>query len=97
MVDMQAALDTTDTAINASLSVFVFVTAFSPLLWTVLGERYGCRPIYLISFFNCLVGNICCALSVDIAMFIVFQAISAMGCSSVSFFFYSFIFFSLRK
>ena len=86
MVDMQAGLNTTDTAINASLSVFTFVTAFFPLLWTMLSERYGRRPIYLISFFICLVGSICCAVSVNIAMFIAFRAISAVGSSSVSFF-----------
>ncbi|KAG2216729.1 hypothetical protein INT45_007628, partial [Circinella minor] len=83
VIDMEVGLDTTDTAINASLSVFVFVTAFFPLLWTMLAERYGSRPIYLISFLICLVGNICCALSVNIAMFIGSRAISAMGSSSM--------------
>ena len=87
MVDMQVGLNTTDTAINSSLAIFIFVTAFSPLLWTILSERYGRRPIYLISFFICLVGNVCCALSVNVAMFIAFRAITAIGCSSVSFFF----------
>ena len=86
MVDMQVKLDTTDTAINASLSVFVFSTAFFPLLWTVLSERLESRPVYLISFFIFFVGNICCAMSVNISMFIAFRAISAMGSSSVSLF-----------
>ena len=93
MVDMQVELDTTDTAINASRSVVAFITAFSPLLLTASGERYGRRPIYLISFFICLIGNICCALSVNIIMFIAFQAISAVGCSSVSFLFVLFLLF----
>ncbi|KAI9244106.1 major facilitator superfamily domain-containing protein [Phascolomyces articulosus] len=83
MVDMQQALNTTDTAINASLSVFTFVTAFFPLLWTMLSERFGRRPVYLISFFICFVGNICCAVSVNIGMFIAFRAVSAMGSSSI--------------
>ncbi|KAG2220764.1 hypothetical protein INT45_012257, partial [Circinella minor] len=83
VVDMQIGLNTTDTAINASLSIFVFVTAFSPLLWTMLSIRYGSRPIYLISFLICLAGNICCAVSVNITMFIASRAISAMGCSSM--------------
>ncbi|KAG2216731.1 hypothetical protein INT45_007630, partial [Circinella minor] len=84
MVDMQVKLHTTDTAINASLCVFIFVTAFFPLLWTTLAERYGSRPIYLISILICLVANICCAISVNIAMFIAFQAISAIGSSSIA-------------
>ncbi|KAG2216730.1 hypothetical protein INT45_007629 [Circinella minor] len=84
VVDIQAGLDTTDTAINASLSIFIFVTACFPLLWAILAERYGSRPIYLISFFVCIVANICCASSVNIAMFITFQGISAIGSSSIT-------------
>ncbi|KAI7858763.1 major facilitator superfamily domain-containing protein [Circinella umbellata] len=83
VVDMQIGLNTTDTAINASLSIFVFITACFPLLWTTLSGRYGSRPIYLISFLICLVGNICCAVSINIAMFIASRAISAVGSSSM--------------
>ena len=81
---MQQALNTTDTSINASLSVFTFVTALFPLPWAVLSNRFGRRPIYLISFFISVVGSICCAVSVNIGMFIAFRAISAIGSSSVS-------------
>ncbi|KAI7857139.1 major facilitator superfamily domain-containing protein [Circinella umbellata] len=84
VVDIQAALDTTDTAINASLGVFIFATACFPLLWAILSERYGSRPIYLISFFICVVVNICCALSVNIAMLIAFQGVSAIGSSALT-------------
>ncbi|KAI8140913.1 major facilitator superfamily domain-containing protein [Fennellomyces sp. T-0311] len=83
LVDMQVALNTTDTAINASLSVFTFVTAFFPLVWASLGDRFGRRPIYLISFLFSVVGSICCALSKNIGMFIAFRAFSAIGSSSV--------------
>ncbi|KAI9497395.1 major facilitator superfamily domain-containing protein [Zychaea mexicana] len=83
IVDMQVALNTTDTSMNASLSVFTFVTAFFPLPWSMLGDRYGRRPIYLASFFISVIGSICCAVSVNIGMFIAFRAISAIGSSSV--------------
>ncbi|KAI9266846.1 major facilitator superfamily domain-containing protein [Phascolomyces articulosus] len=83
LVDMQKALNTTDTSINASLSVFTFVTAFFPLPWAMLGDRFGRRPIYLVSFFISVIGSICCAISVNIGMFIAFRAVSAIGSSSV--------------
>ncbi|KAI7859961.1 major facilitator superfamily domain-containing protein [Circinella umbellata] len=83
LVDMQQGLNATDTSINASLSVFTFVTALFPLPWAVLGDRFGRRPIYLLSFFISVVGSICCAVSVNIGMFIAFRAISAIGSSSV--------------
>lgn len=43
----------------------------------------GRRPIYLVSFAIAIVGSICCAVSVNIAMLIVFRAVSAVGASSV--------------
>ncbi|KAI8369847.1 major facilitator superfamily domain-containing protein [Choanephora cucurbitarum] len=82
LVDMQYALNTSATAMNASLSIFTFFTAFFPLVWATFGDRYGRRWIYIISFFISLIGTICCALSVNAEMFIVFRAFSAIGSSS---------------
>ncbi|KAI8078060.1 major facilitator superfamily domain-containing protein [Gilbertella persicaria] len=82
LVTMQYALHTTATAMNASLSIFTFFTAFFPLVWATFGDRFGRRRIYIISFFIALLGSICCALSVNAEMFIVFRAFSAIGSSS---------------
>ncbi|KAI8371749.1 major facilitator superfamily domain-containing protein [Radiomyces spectabilis] len=83
IVTMQYAFNTTDTAMNASLSIFTFFTAFFPLLWATFGDIFGRRRIYLISFLISVVGSICCALSVNASMFIVFRGFSAIGSSSV--------------
>ncbi|KAH8550002.1 major facilitator superfamily domain-containing protein [Umbelopsis sp. PMI_123] len=83
LVTVQEALNTSATAINASLSIFTFFTAFFPLMWASFGDTYGRRNIYLISFSVYVVGSIGCALSVNITMLIVFRAFSAIGSSSV--------------
>ncbi|CAO3679552.1 unnamed protein product [Rhizopus stolonifer] len=96
---MQKYFNTTDTIMNASLSIFTFLTAFcvkiysvnflmisyliQPLVWAILSDRLGRRYIYLISFSISVIGSICCALSVNIKMFIAFRAVSAIGSSSV--------------
>lgn len=49
----------------------------------LFGYVVGRRPIYLVSFAIAIIGSICCAVSVNIAMLIVFRAVSAVGASSV--------------
>ncbi|ORY89925.1 major facilitator superfamily domain-containing protein [Syncephalastrum racemosum] len=83
LLTMQEDLHTTDTNMNASLSIFTFFTAFFPLLWASIGDKFGRRPVYLISFMISVVGSICCAESVNIGMFIAFRGFSAIGSSSV--------------
>ncbi|KAJ8657436.1 hypothetical protein O0I10_006738 [Lichtheimia ornata] len=83
LTEVQRAFNTTDTAVNASVSLFVFLTAFCPLVWASWSDGTGRRPIYLVSFAIAIVGSICCAVSVNIAMLIVFRAVSAVGASSV--------------
>ncbi|KAK4514636.1 ATPase [Mucor velutinosus] len=82
LITMQEAFQTTDTTMNASLSIFTFFTAFFPLVWATFGDLFGRRRIYIISFFISFVGSVCCALSVNAEMFIVFRAFSAVGSSS---------------
>ncbi|CAO3664329.1 unnamed protein product [Umbelopsis vinacea] len=83
LITVQESLGTTATAINASLSIFTFFTAFFPLMWASFGDIYGRRKIYLLSFSIYVIGSIGCALSVNITMLIIFRAFSAIGSSSV--------------
>ncbi|KAI8097157.1 major facilitator superfamily domain-containing protein [Halteromyces radiatus] len=83
LIDMEKAFNASDTAMNASISIFTFFTAFFPLLWASAGDRVGRRKIYLTSFMISVTGSICCALSVNITMLIIFRAFSAIGSSSV--------------
>ncbi|CAO3610823.1 unnamed protein product [Cunninghamella blakesleeana] len=82
LVNMQIAFNTDDTTMNASIAIFTFFTAFFPLLWAAAGERIGRRKVYIASFIITVIGSICCALSVNVTMLIVFRAISAIGSSS---------------
>ncbi|KAI8980336.1 major facilitator superfamily domain-containing protein [Pilobolus umbonatus] len=82
IVTMKDYFQTTDTIMNISLSIFTFFTAFFPLIWATFGDRFGARNIYILSFFIYVVGNICCAVSINPAMFIFFRAFSAIGSSS---------------
>ncbi|KAI9266772.1 major facilitator superfamily domain-containing protein [Phascolomyces articulosus] len=82
LVQMQEYFQTTDTAINASVAIYVFLIGFSPVIWSSFSDVYGRRPIYLISFMIAIVGSVCCAVSVNIAMFIAFRAVAALGSSS---------------
>ncbi|KAI7853807.1 major facilitator superfamily domain-containing protein [Circinella umbellata] len=83
LTNVQYELNTTDTAVNASVSLFVFVTAVFPLMWASWSDKNGRRNIYILSFAITVVGTILCALSVNIAMLIVFRGVSAIGASSV--------------
>ncbi|KAI9257650.1 major facilitator superfamily domain-containing protein [Sporodiniella umbellata] len=83
LTTMQKYFDTDETTINASFAIFIFITAFFPLVWATLGDRFGRRNVYLVSFVIAIIGNICCAVSINVEMFNGFRAISAMGSSSV--------------
>lgn len=64
--------------IIASYSITILIIFTYPRI--ILGRK----NIYLISFAISIVGNICCAVSVNIAMLIVFRGVSAVGTCSVS-------------
>ncbi|KAI8089348.1 major facilitator superfamily domain-containing protein [Halteromyces radiatus] len=83
LVTIQTALNTDDTTMNATLSAFTFTIAVCPIFWSALGDAYGRRRVYLISFIIYIFGSVCCALSVNIGMFIAFRIVSAIGSSSV--------------
>ncbi|KAI8150141.1 major facilitator superfamily domain-containing protein [Fennellomyces sp. T-0311] len=81
---MQQDLQTSETAINAATtSIFVFFNASVPIIWASYSDVYGRRRIYLISIAIAIIGNACCAVSINIAMLIVFRIMSAVGSCSI--------------
>ncbi|KAI9495322.1 major facilitator superfamily domain-containing protein [Zychaea mexicana] len=81
---MREDLETTETAINAATtSIFVFFNASVPIIWASYSDVYGRRRVYLISILIAVIGNVCCALSINIAMLIVFRIMSAVGSCSI--------------
>lgn len=81
---MQSYFGTDGTTINASLSVYAFCSGLFPLIWAIFADKFGKRPMYIISFLIAIIGMVHCAVSVNVTTFIVFRTVSAVGASSVS-------------
>ncbi|KAI8072808.1 major facilitator superfamily domain-containing protein [Gongronella butleri] len=80
---IQSDFNATDILMNATISVFTFATAIFPIFWASLGDVVGRRKVYLVSFFIAIIGNLGCAVAVNMAMFMAFRIIAAIGSSSV--------------
>ncbi|KAI8638333.1 major facilitator superfamily domain-containing protein, partial [Parasitella parasitica] len=72
----------TTTSINATISLYVFVMGFAPLLWASLSERHGRRAVYLLSSLLYVMTTIGCALSDRVSLFIALRAFQAIGASA---------------
>ncbi|ORZ00524.1 major facilitator superfamily domain-containing protein [Syncephalastrum racemosum] len=83
LADVQTAFNTDATATNASNAAFTFVTGVFPMIWATCSEKWGRRPIYLISFAISITGNAICSVSTSISMLIALRFLSAIGSCSV--------------
>ncbi|KAI8344127.1 major facilitator superfamily domain-containing protein [Chlamydoabsidia padenii] len=81
--NIQYDFQASDLLMSATISIFTFSTAIFPLFWARLGEKYGRRQVYLISFFIAIFGNLGCALAINMPMFLALRAVAAIGSSSV--------------
>ncbi|CEP19108.1 hypothetical protein [Parasitella parasitica] len=72
----------TMTSINSTISLYVFVMGFAPLLWASLSERHGRRAVYLLSSLLYIISTIGCALSDRVSLFIALRAFQAIGASA---------------
>ena len=71
----------TDSALSSLLvSIYVVGLAIGPLLLSPLSELYGRAPVMHTANFVFLVATILCAVSVDLAMLIVFRLIMGLAC-----------------
>ncbi|KAB5554765.1 major facilitator superfamily domain-containing protein [Coniochaeta sp. 2T2.1] len=76
-------LHTTQTVTNLSLAFYLLAMAFTPLWWSSFSETLGRRTIYIISFSLFTLFSILSAVSVNIAMLIVFRILSGGAAASV--------------
>ena len=74
--------DARPTITNLSVALYMLGMGIFPLWWSSFAERVGYRTIYLVSFLMFVVSNVCCALSVNIVMFIVFRVCSGASAAS---------------
>ncbi|KAK3319474.1 major facilitator superfamily domain-containing protein [Cercophora scortea] len=76
-------LGTTPTITNLSLAFYMLAMAVTPLWWSMYSERIGRRTIYLVSFFFFIVFSAIGAVSVNIAMLVVFRTFMGGAAASV--------------
>ncbi|KAJ2558988.1 hypothetical protein EV175_000545 [Coemansia sp. RSA 1933] len=76
-------LHTTQSAITWTITGYLLGLAIFPLMWSNLAEKFGRKPIYIISMLVYTCGDIGCALSKNLAALTVSRIIQAVGSSSV--------------
>lgn len=69
--------DTTLQRVSYLVSIVIAVLGVAPLFWRPLSDRYGRRPIFILSLILSLVGNIGCAVSPSYATMALCRAITA--------------------
>lgn len=77
-VDIAADLDIEVQTASYLTSLVIAILGGGPLLWRPLSQRYGRRPIFLISLICSLVGNIGCAVSPSYATMALCRAITGV-------------------
>lgn len=77
-VDIAADLDIEVQTASYLTSLVIAILGGGPLLWRPLSQRYGRRPIFLISLVCSLAGNIGCAVSPSYATMALCRAITGV-------------------
>ena len=77
--DIESSLQTTDSLAQQSLSFFFIALAFSQLSCGPLSERYGRKPVALVSAIIFLAGSIVCLSSVNIHTLLLGRVIQGLG------------------
>lgn len=62
-IDISADLGVSLQRVSYLVSLFIAILGGAPLFWRPLGNRFGRRPVFLISLFCAMIGNIGCAVS----------------------------------
>lgn len=76
-------LNTSETLVNATVTVYSLVLAVAPLIWGPLSDRIGRRLVYLCSASVFVVGCLGCFFAVNIGMLIAFRFVQGSGASAV--------------
>ncbi|TKA30743.1 hypothetical protein B0A50_02463 [Salinomyces thailandicus] len=81
--DIEDEFNTGATVVNLSVALYMLAMSIFPLWWSSFSETLGRRTIYLVSFALFAIFNVLCAVSVNIAMFIVMRCLSGGAAASV--------------
>ncbi|KXS08964.1 MFS general substrate transporter [Gonapodya prolifera JEL478] len=82
IVVIQDDLRTTDVLTNLTITVYVLATAFAPVVWATLSDRYGRRPVYILSNLVCLAASIVMIFTSNIGMLIALRIVQGAGSSA---------------
>ncbi|CCE72967.1 Piso0_000575 [Millerozyma farinosa CBS 7064] len=81
---LQDVFRVSNTCINATVSVFMFVFAFAPLLWASWADFGGRKTLYLVSLLFFIAANVLlAALPANIVALFILRVVQAFGASSV--------------
>jgi len=81
--NVSAELHSTQVVANLSVALNMLSMAVFPLWWSSISERKGRRTVYIISFSLFTIFAVCCAVSTNISMLVVFRVASGGAASSV--------------
>ncbi|KAJ2400818.1 hypothetical protein GGI23_001797 [Coemansia sp. RSA 2559] len=76
-------LHTSQSAVTWAVTAYLIGLAVFPLMWSNLADRYGRKPIYMISMLVFTCGSVGCALSKSLVALIISRVIQAAGSSAV--------------
>ncbi|KAF9435944.1 hypothetical protein BGZ76_005165 [Entomortierella beljakovae] len=83
IIQMKDDLNTSESMISATLSVYILILGIMPVFWASLCDYTGRRPIYLVSMVIFIIGSLLAAIAKNIWVFFAMRAIQAFGASSV--------------
>ena len=81
---VMALMETSQSLINLSLSLFLLFFALGILIWGPVSEKYGRKPILLTGLSLYVAGSVGCALSANVAQLILARVIQAFGGGAAS-------------
>ncbi|KAJ7756182.1 vacuolar DHA amino acid exporter [Mycena metata] len=83
IANMEADLPATASQISLSISLFIGLQGFMPLLWSAISEVKGRKVVYVVSLAIFTAGSAVVATSKTIQLVIIFRCVQATGSSAV--------------
>ncbi|KAG2198262.1 hypothetical protein INT47_004346 [Mucor saturninus] len=80
--DIMIYFNTSLTTINATIALFLLMTALAPLIWAPLSERIGRRWVYIVCMALYTVCTIICGISTKLGLFFVFRLLQGIFVSA---------------
>jgi MFS transporter, DHA1 family, multidrug resistance protein len=74
-------LNTTIELVNYTMSGFFFIISISGLVFGSLSDRFGRKPVIMVSLTLYILASISCAISINIYFLIVSRLLQAIGCA----------------